>query len=163
MVPRRSASVQRGSEFRARKPLASTSPRAEFCSSWVTTSGVGTDTRDTASASSSSRGGAILAFLRLRKRSKMSARARMEQATRGQIGQPAACMIENKRGSSAPFVLTKGAIAAPLLRRIIAELETVGLFAVVVGRHSQKLWITLLRTDPPPRPNPRQCFNVTER
>ena len=32
-----SASLQRGSELRARKPLASTSPSAEFCSSWRTT------------------------------------------------------------------------------------------------------------------------------
>jgi hypothetical protein len=32
------------------------------------------------------------------KRSMTSASARMEQATRGQIGQPAACMIESKSG-----------------------------------------------------------------
>jgi len=82
--------------FNARNPLASTSPRAEFCSSWLTTSAGGTLVRETASASSSSLGGAMRAVFRLTKRSMMSASARMEQATRGQMGQPAACMIESK-------------------------------------------------------------------
>jgi len=53
--------------------------RFEFCSSWVTTSGEGTEARDTDSASSSSRGGATLAVFRLRKRSITRASARMEQ------------------------------------------------------------------------------------
>src|SRR3569833_7057 len=96
MMARRSSSVQRGSELSARKPLASTSPSAEFCSSCLTTSGVGTELRETASASSSNCGGATLLVLRLMKRAMMSASARMEQATSGQIGQPAACMIESK-------------------------------------------------------------------
>src|SRR6476620_10431214 len=99
MLERRSASLQRGLLFMARKPLASTSPSAEFCSSCETTSGPGTPDLDTASASSSSFGGATREFLRLRKRSMTRAKARMEQATSGQIGQPAACMIENKRDS----------------------------------------------------------------
>jgi hypothetical protein len=37
----------------------------------------------------------------------------MEQATSGQIGQPAACMIESKRGSSAGLLLS-GALRAPV-------------------------------------------------
>src|SRR4051812_5094866 len=98
MVARRSISLQRGSELRARNPLASTSPRAECCDSCATTSGAGTEVRETDSASSSNFGGATLAVLRLMKRSTMSANATMEQATKGQIGQPAACMIENKEG-----------------------------------------------------------------
>jgi hypothetical protein len=46
--------------------------------------------------SSSNFGGAFLAVWRLMKRSMTRANARMEQAISGQIGQPAACMIENK-------------------------------------------------------------------
>ena len=46
-------------------------------------------------ASSSNFGGATLEVLRLIKRSMTSAMARMEQAISGQIGQPAACMMEN--------------------------------------------------------------------
>src|SRR5689334_21565986 len=101
MLARRSTSLQRGSELSARNPLASTSPSAEFCSSFLTTSALGTLARDTASASSSSLGGATLAVFRLMKRSITRASARMEQATKGQIGQPAACMIENKERFSA--------------------------------------------------------------
>ena len=37
-----------------------------------------------------------MAVMRLIKRSMTSAKARIELATSGQIGQPAACMIENK-------------------------------------------------------------------
>ena len=50
---------------------------------------------ETVSTSLSSLGGTILEVLRLRNRSITNANARMEQATKGQIGQPAACMIEN--------------------------------------------------------------------
>ena len=107
MEARRSTSVQRGSELSARKPLASTSPSAELLLSWVTTSGAGTDDRETASASSSSFGGATLAVLRLMKRSITRASARMEQATNGQIGQPAACMIESKGRFSARMRVLK--------------------------------------------------------
>src|SRR5665647_777108 len=96
MEERRSSSLQRGLLLRARKPLASTSPKAEFCSNCVTTSGVGTEVRETLSTSSSNFGGATLAVLRLTKRSMTSAKARIEQATSGQIGQPAACMMGNK-------------------------------------------------------------------
>src|SRR5512140_2867001 len=101
MLARMSTSLQRGSELSARRPLASTSPSAEFSSSWRTTSGVGTDVRDTARASSRSLGGATLVAVRLMKRSITRASARMEQTTKGQIGQPAACMIESKGAISA--------------------------------------------------------------
>jgi hypothetical protein len=88
---------QRGLLLRVRKPLASTSPSAEFCSSWVTTSGVGTEVRETRTAPLPAAAvGAILAVFRLIKRSMMSASATMEEATKGQMGQPAACMIESK-------------------------------------------------------------------
>jgi hypothetical protein len=40
-------------------------------------------------------GGAILDVFRLKNRSMTMASAKMEQATSGQMGQPAACMIEN--------------------------------------------------------------------
>jgi hypothetical protein len=96
MVERRSSSLQRGSALTARKPLASTSPKAEFCSSWETTSGVGTLLRLTLITSSNNFGGTILLLLRLMKRSITIANASIEQAIRGQIVQPAACMMENK-------------------------------------------------------------------
>jgi len=41
-------------------------------------------------------GGAILLSRKLTKRSITKATAKTEQAINGQIGQPAACMIENK-------------------------------------------------------------------
>lgn len=47
-------------------------------------------------ASSNNFGGAMRAVLRAMKRSMMSATARIEQAIRGQIGQPAACMMVSK-------------------------------------------------------------------
>jgi hypothetical protein len=52
-------------------------------------------------ASCSNWGGATLASRKARKRSMIRARARMEQAIRGQIGQPAACMIDSKVSLSA--------------------------------------------------------------
>src|SRR5205085_9477672 len=127
-------------------------------------------TRETASASSSRRGGTTLPDLRLTKRSMMRARARMEQASRGQIGQPAACMIENKRGPPPGHYCWKSARFAPRVQRIIATFLPVGIAAVrvgridvAVGRHSQKLWITLLRKAPPQPPGPHQCSSLTER
>ncbi|MES2943798.1 MAG: hypothetical protein V4772_13095 [Pseudomonadota bacterium] len=51
--------------------------------------------RDTVIASSINFGGAIFWVFRLLKRSITSAKARTEQAISGQMGQPAACMIEN--------------------------------------------------------------------
>ena len=45
--------------------------------------------------SSSSFGGATFRVLRLMKRSITKASAKIEQAIKGQIGQPAACMMEN--------------------------------------------------------------------
>ncbi len=46
MAARRSASLAWGLLLSVRRPLASTSPRAEFCASWATTSGVGRIGRD---------------------------------------------------------------------------------------------------------------------
>lgn len=56
--------------------------------------------RDTVMASSINFAGATLRVLKLLKRSMISAKAKVEQATRGHIGQPAACMIENNRALS---------------------------------------------------------------
>jgi hypothetical protein len=59
--------------------------------------------RDTAMASSNNLAGRILGDLRLLNRSMTSANITMEQATRGKMGQPAACMIESKRSSGRGF------------------------------------------------------------
>ena len=56
--------------------------------------------RVTEITSSSRRGGATRAMRRLDKRSNTSASAAIEHRSRGQMGQPAACMIENNRGLS---------------------------------------------------------------
>jgi hypothetical protein len=50
---------------------------------------------DTEIASLSNWGGATRAVLSATKRSKIKAIAKMEQASKGQIGQPAACMIDS--------------------------------------------------------------------
>ncbi|MCY1559740.1 hypothetical protein D9M68_968050 [compost metagenome] len=97
----------------ARKPLASTSPSAEFCSSWLTTSAPGTPLRDTMMASSSSFGGAILTALRLMNRSMTRAMPRTEQMMRGQIGQPAACMMENKSGLQTKAACSAARVQSP--------------------------------------------------
>ena len=52
--------------------------------------------RETVMASSVSLGGATLLSRKLTNLSITKANAKTEQATRGQMGQPAACMIENK-------------------------------------------------------------------
>jgi hypothetical protein len=80
----------------------------------------------------------------------------MEQATKGQIGQPAACMIENKGEFSAQCeCLSSGRLSCtPVL---------VGKRRDVVGENSQKLWITLCKTGPPVAAEPRRCFIVTHR
>ena len=52
-------------------------------------------------------GGATFTVFRLRKRSTMSASARMEQAISGQMGQPAACMIESKEGLRRALMLKR--------------------------------------------------------
>ena len=95
MAERNSSSLQRGLALSMRKPLANTSPNAEFFSRIDTTSGPGTPLRVTVITSSSSLGGATFWVLRLIKRSITRASANIEQAIRGQIGQPAACMMEN--------------------------------------------------------------------
>ena len=56
----------------------------------------GTAVSETVMASSSSLGGTTFAAFRLMNRSMTSASASMEQIIKGQIGQPAACMIESK-------------------------------------------------------------------
>src|ERR1700752_3184552 len=59
-------------------------------------------------ASSSSLGGRILEVFRLVNRSMTSASPTTEQASSGQIGQPAATMIENKKKSPARGLQMRG-------------------------------------------------------
>ena len=96
MAARISSGVQRGLLLMARQPAASTSPSAECCASWFTVSGAGTAVREMPIASSTSPLPSTRLFLRLTKRSTMNAKARMEHRMSGQIGQPAACMMESK-------------------------------------------------------------------
>src|ERR1043165_8765262 len=85
----------RGSPMTARMPRASTVPSTEFCSSLLTTSALGKLARVTEITSSTNVGGATFGVRRLLRRSMTSAIAAMEHRSKGQIGQPAACMIEN--------------------------------------------------------------------
>jgi len=96
MAARISVGVQRGLLLMARQPAASTWPRAECCSSWFTVSGVGTESRETPMASSTRLLPSTRLVLSLMKRSMMKASARMEHRMSGQMGQPAACMMEIK-------------------------------------------------------------------
>ena len=57
----------------------------------------GTARRETNMASPTSLGGATCSMRRLKNRSITTAKANTEHASSGQMGQPAACMIENKR------------------------------------------------------------------
>ncbi|MNV71552.1 hypothetical protein D3C71_1645790 [compost metagenome] len=143
MAARRSVSLHWGLLLRVRRPLASTSPSAEFCASWLTTSGVGTDLDDTVMASSSSLGGATRAVLRATKRSKISAIPRTEHAIRGQIGQPAACMMDSKSLSAQMEAIGDYGPASGchfVTNRYVAVRPMRG------AAHPQKLWITLWAT-----------------
>ena len=125
----------------------------------ITTSGGGSAWRDTASASSSNCGGTTRRVRRLRKRSMISARAAMEQAIRGQMGHPAACMIENKVTSPAQFRSPAEAGWADYRRRT----HTCTTFWFPLGRIAQILWTTLCKTGAPWPANPHQIVNVTKR
>jgi hypothetical protein len=59
-------------------------------------SGAGSEATETVMASSSKRGGMTLAVRNVVRRSRMMARAAMEQAIRGQMGQPAASTMLSK-------------------------------------------------------------------
>ena len=146
MAARRSVSLHWGLLLRVRRPLASTSPRAEFCASWFTTSGVGRALDDTVIASSSSFGGATRAVLRATKRSKISAIPRTEHAIRGQMGQPAACMMDSKSLSAQMKAIGDYGPACGGCR------VTNRYVAVCVARvpaRPQNLWITLWATPVP--------------
>jgi flagellar hook-basal body complex protein FliE len=82
--------------------------------------GGGAEVRDTSKTSSNNFGGAISATLRLMKRSMTKAKAKMEQAIRGQIGHPAACMMDNKRISKlikSLFIIVHAFLKAYLIWR----------------------------------------------
>ena len=84
----------------ARRPVASTNPRTELAASLFTTSAAGMCARVTEITSSSRRGGTTRFSRRLESRSITSANAAMEHKSKGQMGHPAACMIENNQGLS---------------------------------------------------------------
>jgi hypothetical protein len=92
---RSASSLMRGSATTPRTPDASTWPSIELAASLFTTSGPGRLARVMDNTSSSRRGGATRTTRRLESRSMIRASATMEQAISGQIGQPAACMIES--------------------------------------------------------------------
>ena len=89
-------SASRGSAANALKPAARTLPRTELSASLLTTSGGGMPRRETVITSSSKVGGSTIRARRLTKRSKTRASAITEHTMRGQMGQPAACMMEIK-------------------------------------------------------------------
>jgi hypothetical protein len=78
----------------ARTPLASTVPSTELSASLLTTSAEGRLARVTETTSSSRRGGVTFDDRRLTSLSKIKASAATEHKINGQIGHPAACMIE---------------------------------------------------------------------
>src|SRR5581483_4134490 len=90
----------RGSAVMARKPVARTLPSTEFAASLLTTSAAGRPVRVTEITSSSNLGGATRDARKLLNRSMITAKATMEHKINGQIGQPAACMIDN---NASPF------------------------------------------------------------
>ena len=96
----------------ALRPLAKTSPRALFWANWAITCSLGTPWRETEMASCSRFSGAILLALSEIKRSTMSAKAKIEQAIRGQMGQPAAWMMVSNVfsprgvGENQPLIIT---------------------------------------------------------
>ncbi|MEI2676841.1 MAG: hypothetical protein V9G29_02670 [Burkholderiaceae bacterium] len=91
-------------------------PSTEFSASLLTTSADGRLARVTDTTSSSRRGGATFVCRRLESRSMTRVSATTEQKIKGQIGHPAACMIENTSVLSALWRgktgLASGAIMA---------------------------------------------------
>jgi hypothetical protein len=79
----------------ARSPLASTSPSAEFVPAGSPRRAWARPCAETVMASSSSLGAATRAVFRADEALENQARARTEQAIRGQMGQPAACMMDS--------------------------------------------------------------------
>jgi hypothetical protein len=84
-----------GWENKVCQPLAKTLPKAEWSRNWVVTSALGRDFCDAVMACSNKPSGAINCLRKLNKRSITSAKATTEQASKGHIGQPAACMIDS--------------------------------------------------------------------
>ena len=86
---------QRGGAGSVPNP-ASTAPSTELSASLLTTSAAGRWARVTEITSSSNRGGATRCVRRLDIRSITSVSATTEHRSSGQMGQPAACMIDSK-------------------------------------------------------------------
>src|SRR3989344_53315 len=159
MAARRSVSLHWGLLLRVRRPLASTSPRAEFCANWFTTSGVDTALDETVMASSSNFGGATRAVLRATKRSKISAIPSTEHAIRGQIGQPAACMMDSKSLSAQMKAIGD---YGPACRAHLVTNRYVAVRAVAPSAHPQNLWITLWATTVPGHAKWRHAVLATD-
>ena len=79
-----------------RSPVANTPPSSELAASLLTTSLPGRLLRVRVNTSSSRLAGAMRLERRLSRRSMMMVSAAIEHTISGQIGQPAACMIESK-------------------------------------------------------------------
>jgi hypothetical protein len=92
------------------------------------------------SAWSNKPSGATKWVCRLIMRSMISAKATTEQSKRGQIGQPAACMMVNKANTPENFVCANYGLAA----------------------HPHELWITLLISFATPLSKPHECGDSTK-
>jgi hypothetical protein len=160
-------SVVRGSMIIARRPLASTPPSTELSASLLTTSIAGRLLRLTAIASSSRLAGATRLPRRLIRRSMTSASPTTEHRIRGQIGQPAACMIDSNRGLSGSAWRGQGGGAACWLRRLwpVVQAPLRGRPAMH-GRHPEESTASvdkLVGNCPATRQKPRQlwpCFGL---
>jgi hypothetical protein len=90
-----------------------------------------------------------------------SASASTEQATNGQMGQPAACMIENNLHLQADNLSWIMAYCTPWNSHF--HTFQAPIFSVFFVRHNpQKLWITLWVSSSMRAGKPRQIVNVTK-
>ena len=119
---RTASSVMRGSAMTLRSPVAKTPPSSELAASLLTTSLPGRLLRVTPSTSSSRLAGAIWLERRLTSLSMMIVSAAMEHRISGQMGQPAACMIESKTSSE----LLGGATPRDYDRTPLARIAGIG-------------------------------------
>jgi hypothetical protein len=99
MLERKSESLIVGCANKVCQPLAKTFPKAECSRNWAVTSALGNDFCDAVMACSRRPSGAINCLRKLKKRSMTRAKATTEQASKGHIGQPAACMIASNENS----------------------------------------------------------------
>jgi hypothetical protein len=116
MLERKSSALMSGSVFMACKPEAKMRPKTEWSCSWCMASSEGKLSREAWIACSSKPSGATKWLRRLIMRSMTKAKATTEQIKRGQIGQPAACMMVNK--ANTPEILCVAIMAQPSIHMI---------------------------------------------